>query len=127
MARIAGVDLPRNKRMEIALTYIFGIGRKTSKAILEAAKIDLNRKSDDLTESDVAKIREAIDKLAKVEGDLGRETGMNIKRLVDLGCYRGLRHRKGLPVRGQRTHSNARTRKGPAVAIAGKKSVKAMK
>mgnify|MGYP001586068820 FL=1 len=127
MARIAGVDLPRNKRMEIALTYIFGIGRKTSKAILEAAKIDLNRKSDDLTESDVAKIREAIDKLAKVEGDLRRETGMNIKRLVDLGCYRGLRHRKGLPVRGQRTHSNARTRKGPAVAIAGKKSVKAMK
>jgi small subunit ribosomal protein S13 len=127
MARIAGVDLPRNKRMEIALTYIFGIGRKTSQKILDAAKIDLNLRSDDLTEGDVAKIREVIDRFAKVEGDLRRETSMNIKRLVDLGCYRGTRHRKGLPVRGQRTHSNARTRKGPAVAIAGKKSVKAMK
>lgn len=127
MARIAGVDLPKNKRMEIALTYIYGIGRATSKSILEAANVDLSKKSDDLTEVDVAKIREAIDQVAKVEGDLRRETNLNIKRLIDLGCYRGIRHRKGLPVRGQRTHSNARTRKGPAVAIAGKKSVKAMK
>ncbi|MCM2276576.1 MAG: 30S ribosomal protein S13 [Oligoflexia bacterium] len=127
MARIAGVDLPRNKRMEVALTYIFGIGRMTSKKILGEAQIDLNRKSDSLTEAEVAKIREIIDRVHKVEGDLRREISLNIKRLVDLSCYRGTRHRKGLPVHGQRTHSNARTRKGPAVAIAGKKSVKAMK
>ena len=127
MARIAGVDLPRNKRMEVALTYIFGIGRPTAKKILGEAQIDLNKKSDTLTESEVAKIREIIDRVHKVEGDLRRDTALNIKRLVDLGCYRGTRHRKGLPVHGQRTHSNARTRKGPAVAIAGKKSVKAMK
>ena len=127
MARIAGVDLPRNKRMEVALTYIFGIGTATAKAILGEAKIDLSKKTDLLTESEVAKIREIIDRTLKVEGDLRREISLNIKRLVDLGCYRGVRHRKGLPVRGQRTHSNARTRKGPAVAIAGKKSVKAMK
>jgi small subunit ribosomal protein S13 len=127
MARIAGVDLPRNKRMEIALTYIFGIGRSVSKKILTEAGVDLSKKSDQLTEAEVAKVREIIDRTRKVEGDLRREMSMNIKRLVDLSCYRGVRHRKGLPVHGQRTHSNARTRKGPAVAIAGKKSVKAMK
>lgn len=127
MARIAGVDLPRNKRMEVALTYIFGIGRATSRKILAEAKIDVNKKTDILSEAEVAKIREIIDRAHRVEGDLRRETSLNIKRLVDLSCYRGIRHRKGLPVRGQRTHSNARTRKGPAVAIAGKKSVKAMK
>jgi small subunit ribosomal protein S13 len=127
MARIACVDLPRNKRMEIALTYIYGIGRQVSKKILAEAGVDLSKKSDTLTEAEVAKIREIIDRTMKVEGDLRREISMNIKRLVDLGCYRGQRHRKSLPVRGQRTHSNARTRKGPAVAIAGKKSVKAMK
>lgn len=127
MARIAGVDLPRNKRMEVALTYIFGIGRAKSRSILTEAGIDLSTKSDALTESEVAKVREIIDRSVKVEGDLRREVSLNIKRLADLGCYRGVRHRKSLPVRGQRTHSNARTRKGPAVAIAGKKSVKAMK
>lgn len=121
MARIAGVDLPRNKRMEVALTYIFGIGRQTAKKILIEAQIDLSKKTDVLTEAEVAKVREIIDRTVKVEGDLRREVSMNIKRLVDLGCNRGIRHRKGLPVRGQRTHSNARTRKGPAVAIAGKK------
>ena len=121
MARIAGVDLPRNKRMEVALTYIFGIGRQTAKKILIEAQIDLSKKTDVLTEAEVAKVREIIDRTIKVEGDLRREVSMNIKRLVDLGCNRGIRHRKGLPVRGQRTHSNARTRKGPAVAIAGKK------
>jgi small subunit ribosomal protein S13 len=127
VARIAGVDLPRNKRMEIALTYIYGIGKTVSKKILGDAGIDLNKNSDELTESDVAKIREVLEKTIRVEGDLRREVSLSIKRLVDLGCYRGTRHRKGLPVRGQRTHSNARTRKGPAVAIAGKKSVKALK
>jgi len=127
MARIAGVDLPRNKRMEFALTAIYGIGRSLSKKILDEAKIPLAKSSDDLTEGDVAKIREILERSCKVEGDLRRETTLNIKRLVDLGCYRGIRHRKGLPVRGQRTHSNARTRKGKAVAIAGKKSVKTMK
>lgn len=127
MARIAGVDLPRNKRMEVALTYIFGIGRSAAKKILGEAQIDLEKKSDQLTEGEVAKVRDIIDRTMKVEGDLRREVSLNIKRLVDLGCYRGTRHRKSLPVRGQRTHSNARTRKGPAVAIAGKKSVKAMK
>jgi len=127
VARIAGVDLPRNKRMEVALTYIFGIGPSTSRKILAEAKVDQNKKTDALSEAEVAKIREIIDRSCKVEGDLRRETSLNIKRLVDLSCYRGVRHRKGLPVRGQRTHSNARTRKGPAVAIAGKKSVKAMK
>jgi small subunit ribosomal protein S13 len=127
MARIAGVDLPRNKRMEIALTYVYGIGRSSAKKILTEAAVDRNKKSDQLTEAEVAKVREVIDRVQKVEGDLRRESSLNIKRLVDLGCYRGTRHRKGLPVHGQRTHSNARTRKGPAVAIAGKKSVKAMK
>ena len=127
MARIAGVDLPRNKQMEVALTYIFGIGRPRAKKILAEANIEFNKKTDTLTESDVARMREIIDRSFRVEGDLRREISLNIKRLVDLGCYRGSRHRKSLPVRGQRTHSNARTRKGPAVAIAGKKSVKAMK
>ncbi len=127
MARIAGVDLPRNKRMEVALTYIFGIGRPMAKRILSEANVSLDKKTDVLTEAEVAKIREVIDRSVKVEGDLRRDISLSIKRLVDLGCYRGTRHRKGLPVRGQRTHSNARTRKGPAVAIAGKKSVKAMK
>jgi len=127
MARIAGVDLPRNKRMEFALTAIYGIGRSVSKKILEEARIPLSKNSDELTEGDVSRIREILERTYKVEGDLRREITLNIKRLVDLGCYRGIRHRKGLPVRGQRTHSNARTRKGKAVAIAGKKSVKAMK
>ena len=127
MARIAGIDLPKNKRAEIGLTYILGIGRSTAKKLLETAKIDFDKKIEELTEAEVAKIREYIDKFLKVEGDLRRDVSMNIKRLVDLGCYRGIRHKKGLPVHGQRTHSNARTRKGPAVAIAGKKSIKAMK
>lgn len=127
MARIAGVDLPRNKRMEVALTYIYGIGRPMARKVLSEAEIEFGKKSDILTEAEVAKIREIIDRTLRVEGDLRREVNLNIKRLVDLGCYRGVRHRKSLPVRGQRTHSNARTRKGPAVAIAGKKSVKAMK
>ena len=113
MARISGVDLPRNKRMEIALTYIYGIGRTLSRVILELAKIPLSKRSDDLGEDEVARLREVIDRGFKVEGDLRREISMNINRLMDLGCYRGLRHRKGLPVRGQRTHTNARTRKGP--------------
>lgn len=113
--------------MEVALTYIYGIGRSSSKKILTEAGIDLSKKTDAVTEAEIAKLREIIDRAMKVEGDLRREVSLNIKRLVDLGCYRGARHRKGLPVRGQRTHSNARTRKGPAVAIAGKKSVKAMK
>jgi len=127
MARIAGTDLPRNKKMEFALTAIYGIGRSLSKRILTEARIPLTKSSDELTETDVAKIREILERAYKVEGDLRREITLNIKRLVDLGCYRGIRHRKGLPVRGQRTHSNARTRKGKAVAIAGKKSVKTMK
>jgi small subunit ribosomal protein S13 len=127
VARIAGVDLPRNKRMEIALTYIYGIGKASAQKILEAAGINASKKTDELTEGEVGRIRDVIDKGQRVEGDLRREISMSIKRLVDLGCYRGIRHRKGLPVHGQRTHSNARTRKGPAVAIAGKKSIKAMK
>jgi small subunit ribosomal protein S13 len=113
--------------MEVALTYIFGIGRSMSRKILDEARIDRDKKSDLLNEVEVAKIREIIDRNHQVEGDLRREVSLSIKRLVDLNCYRGIRHRKGLPVRGQRTHSNARTRKGPAIAIAGKKSVKAMK
>ena len=121
MARIAGVDLPRNKHTRIALTYIYGIGRASSKKILETTGIDPNLRSDNLSEADVRKIREALEAEFKVEGDLRRDTSLNIKRLMDLGCYRGLRHRKGLPVRGQRTHTNARTRKGPAKTIAGKK------
>jgi len=121
VARIAGIDLPKNKRMEIALTYIYGIGRATAVKILEESGIDLGMNSDKLTEVDVAKIREAIDRSYKVEGDLRRDISMNIKRLMDLGCYRGLRHRRGLPARGQRTHTNARTRKGPRKMQIGKK------
>ena len=113
MARIAGVDLPRNKQMWIALTYIYGVGRKTSRDILEAAGIEVTLNSDKATEDDIAKIREILERDFKVEGDLRREVSMNIKRLMDLGCYRGLRHRRKLPVRGQRTHTNSRTRKGP--------------
>ena len=113
MARIAGIDLPRNKRIEIALTYIYGIGRSTSQSILSKAGVDFDTRSDNLTEEEIAKIRKIIDGEYKVEGDLRRDVTMGIKRLMDLGCYRGLRHRKGLPVRGQRTHTNARTRKGP--------------
>jgi len=121
VARIAGVDLPKNKRIEIALTYIYGIGRTTAKNILSATSIDGATRTDKLTESEVGKLREEIDKNVKVEGDLRREVSMNIKRLMDLGCYRGLRHRKGLPCRGQRTKTNSRTRKGPARTVAGKK------
>lgn len=121
MARIAGVDLPKNKRMEIAMTYIYGIGRSASQDILRKAGVDLNKKTDHLTDSEVTAIRNVIDKEHKVEGDLRREVSMSIKRLMDVGTYRGLRHRKGLPVRGQRTHTNSRTRKGPRRSIAGKK------
>ena len=113
MARIAGVDLPRNKRIEIGLTYIYGIGRNRSKKILTAIGVDPNKKTDQLGEDEVGKMREHIEKNYAVEGELRRTVSMNIKRLMDLGCYRGLRHRKGLPVRGQRTHTNSRTRKGP--------------
>ena len=121
MARITGVDLPRNKRLEIALTYIYGIGRSAALTICATAEVDPARKSDDLTDDEVNRIRREIDTNFKVEGDLRREVTGHIKRLVDLGCYRGMRHRRNLPVRGQRTHTNARTRKGPAKAITGKK------
>ena len=121
MARIAGIDLPRNKRIEIALTYIYGLGRSASREILAKAGVDLDTRSDNLTEAEVAKIREILDREHKVEGDLRREISTNIKRLMDLGCYRGLRHRRGLPVRGQKTKTNARTRKGPRKTVAGKK------
>lgn len=121
MARIAGVDLPRNKRIEIAMTYIYGIGRTTSQKVLASAGVDLNTRTDDLTEAELAKIREIVDADCRIEGDLRREVTMNIKRLMDLGCYRGLRHRKGLPCRGQKTKTNARTRKGPKKTVAGKK------
>ncbi|MGO9921194.1 MAG: 30S ribosomal protein S13 [Isosphaeraceae bacterium] len=129
MARIAGIDLPREKRIEVSLQYIYGIGRTTAKKLLETTKVSPDTRTKDLTEDEVRKLREAIEQGLKVEGDLRREVSMSIKRLMDLGCYRGLRHRKGLPVRGQRTHTNARTRKGPkrgivrrpaAVAPAGK-------
>jgi small subunit ribosomal protein S13 len=114
MARLAGVDLPRNKRMEIALTYIYGIGKTTSREILKAAEVSLDKRTDDLDDNETRRIREVIEtRQLKVEGDLRRDVSMNIKRLMDLGCWRGLRHRKSLPVRGQRTHTNARTRKGP--------------
>jgi len=121
MARIAGVDLPRGKRMEVALTYIYGIGRSTSRKMLEQAGISLDLKSDDLHDDDVVKLRTMIDQGIKVEGDLRREIAGNIKRHLDMSSYRGLRHRKNLPVRGQRTHTNARTRKGPRKTVAGKK------
>jgi small subunit ribosomal protein S13 len=121
VARIAGVDLPKNKRMEIALTYIYGIGRSKAKEILEKAGVPLETKTDNLADSEITSIRNIIDKEHKVEGDLRREISMSLKRLMDIGTYRGLRHRKGLPVRGQRTSTNARTRKGPRRSIAGKK------
>ena len=121
MARIAGINLPTNKRVLIALTYIHGIGKVTSKNICDAAGVNVSTRVNALSEHEVASIRQHIDGSVMVEGDLRRERTINIKRLMDLGCYRGLRHRRGLPVRGQRTHTNARTRKGPAKAIAGKK------
>ena len=123
MARITGVDLPREKRVEIALTYIFGIGLTTSKTIVRETGINPSTRVRDLTEEEVVRLREYIDRNLKVEGDLRREVSQNIKRLMEIGCYRGLRHRKGLPVRGQRTHTNARTRKGPRRQIGAKKKV----
>lgn len=121
MARIAGVDLPRNKRINIALTYIYGIGNTRASQIVSSLEIDPGKKSDDLSEQEIAAIRDYIDKNLVVEGDLRRETTMNIRRLMDIASYRGLRHRKGLPVRGQHTHNNARTRKGPRRLVVGKK------
>ena len=123
MARIAGVNIPTNKLVVIGLTYIYGIGRKKAEEICTKVGIPANKRVNDLTDDETLKIRELIDDSYHVEGDLRREVSLNIKRLMDLGCYRGLRHRKGLPVRGQRTHTNARTRKGKAIAIAGKKKV----
>ena len=121
MARIAGVDIPNNKRVEIALTYIYGIGRKSSNDILAQTGIDPDKRAKDLTEEEIAKLRDVIENSYTVEGDLRREVALNIKSLVEINCYRGIRHRKGLPVRGQRTKTNARTRKGPAKTIANKK------
>ncbi|MDR2166592.1 MAG: 30S ribosomal protein S13 [Clostridiales bacterium] len=121
MARIAGVDLPREKRVEIGLTYIYGIGRSSSNKLLQIAAVNPNTRIRDLTDDEVARIREAIDKNQVVEGDLRREIALNIKRLTEIGCYRGIRHRRGLPVRGQRTKTNARTRKGPRRTVANKK------
>ena len=121
MARISGVDLPKNKRMEVALTYIYGIGQTKAKQILKNASVSPDTRTDELADSEISAIRNIIDKDQRVEGDLRRDISMSIKRLMDIGAYRGLRHRKGLPVRGQRTHTNGRTRKGPRRAIAGKK------
>ena len=121
MARISGIDLPKDKRVEIGLTYIYGIGRPTATKILEATGVNPDTRVKDLSEADVAKLRDYIDAHLTVEGDLRREVALNIKRLIEIGCYRGVRHRKGLPVRGQRTKTNARTRKGPAKTIANKK------
>lgn len=121
MARIAGVDLPRNKRIDISLTYIYGVGRTTAGKICAKAEIEAATKTDHLSESELIRLREIIEREFKVEGDLRREVSQNIKMLMDIGCYRGLRHRRGLPVRGQRTHTNARTRKGPKKTVAGKK------
>lgn len=126
MARILGVDLPRNKAMKIAIRSLYGVGPKIGEEVLTKAGIDLNKNSNDVTEEESNEIRKILEDYT-VEGDLRREVGLNIKRLKDLGCYRGIRHRKGLPARGQRTHTNARTRKGKAVAIAGKKSIKQLK
>jgi small subunit ribosomal protein S13 len=123
MARIAGVDLPRDKKVEIGLTYIFGVGRTTAREILEKTGVDSALRVRDLTDADVNRLRQAIEKDYRVEGALRTEVAMNIKRLMDIGSYRGIRHRRGLPVRGQRTHTNARTKKGPRRAIAGKKKV----
>lgn len=127
MARIIGVDIPRNKIMHVALQSIYGVGPKVSEEVLSESGIDLKKNSNEITEEEVQTIRKILEEKYTVEGDLRREVGLNIKRLKDMGCYRGIRHRKGLPVRGQRTHTNARTRKGKAVAIAGKKSIKSMK
>jgi small subunit ribosomal protein S13 len=127
MARIAGVDLPRSKRLDIALTYIYGIGRTTARDICGKAEVDAESKTDVLSEGEVVRLREIIEQDCKVEGDLRREVSQNIKMLMDIGCYRGLRHRRGLPVRGQRTHTNARTRKGPKKTVAGKKKTLAKK
>lgn len=124
MARIAGVNIPNGRPVGVALTYIYGIGRSTSEKILENVEVPFGRRVNELSDAEVAKLREVIDRQYRVEGDLRRDVAMNIKRLMDLGSYRGLRHRKGLPVNGQRTHTNARTRKGPARPIAGKKKVK---
>ena len=121
MARIAGIDLPRQKRIDISLTYIYGIGRTVARQVCERAGVEGATKTDHLSEAEAIKLREVIERGYKVEGDLRREVSQNIKMLMDIGCYRGLRHRRGLPVRGQRTHTNARTRKGPAKAVAGKK------
>ena len=121
MARLVGVDLPRNKRIEIALTYIYGIGLTTAKEIIAATGVDPDIRVKDLSEEDLAKLRDYIQQNLKVEGDLHREVSQNVKRLMEIGCYRGMRHRRGLPVRGQRTHTNARTRKGPRKQIGGKK------
>lgn len=123
MARIAGVNIPSGKPVGVALTYIYGIGPTTSVKILSEVDIEFSRRVNELSDAEVAKLRETIDRTQRVEGELRRDVAMNIKRLMDLGCYKGLRHRKGLPVHGQRTHTNARTRKGPAKAIAGKKKV----
>jgi small subunit ribosomal protein S13 len=123
MARISGVDIPREKRLEISLTYIYGIGRTISQQICDSVGIDRNTRVRDLTDEEVSKIRSYIDEHLKVEGDLRREIDMDIKRKMEIGCYQGLRHRRGLPVRGQRTHTNARTRKGPKKTVAGKKKV----
>jgi small subunit ribosomal protein S13 len=123
LARIAGVNIPTAKRVVVALTYIHGIGRTSAQSICEAIGIPPERRVNELTEQEIVRIREAIDQDYQVEGDLRRDVAMNVKRLMDLGCYRGIRHRRGLPVRGQRTHTNARTRKGPAKAIAGKKRI----
>ena len=121
MARLAGVDLPRDKRMEVALTYIYGIGRSRSKEILQATGISLDLRSRDLTDEDLAALRDYIDSNYRIEGDLRREVQADIRRKIEIGCYQGIRHRRGLPVRGQRTHTNARTRKGPRKTVAGKK------
>jgi len=127
MARIAGIDLPREKRVEVGLTYIFGVGRSRSKNILRAAGVDAGTRVKDLTESEVARLREVIERDYKVEGDLRREVQMNIKRLIEIGCYRGLRHRVGLPVHGQRTRTNARTRRGPRKTVPGRGRRRGMK
>jgi small subunit ribosomal protein S13 len=121
LARISGIDLPRNKRIEIALTYIFGIGRPTATRVLKEAGVEGGTKTGELTDAEITSIRQVIEHTCKVEGDLRREVSMDIKRLMDLGCYRGLRHRRSLPVRGQRTHTNARTRKGPRRSVVGKR------
>ncbi len=127
MARIAGVDIPRDKRVEVALTYIFGIGPSISKQILTATRVNPDTRSKDLTEDEIARLREYIDRNCKVEGDLRREVGMNIQRLIEINCYRGMRHRRNLPVHGQRTRTNARTRRGPRKTVAGRKKAAAKK